>query len=371
MSWFSLSMRGGEIANTYSTISGICTGNVAANYLFDKLVKPSSLHTRLRNAASSAVSRCVASRLEPLSVQASDRFLEVSLTRGKWKQLTSKLKESFMQDPKEYLRLAGKIGVHFFQKAARKCILKKDEPIQPSCSSPSEPEPSCDSQKDEIKVTKQSIRFLPGKYTPEQAKQIKGLLKQGSIREAIYQATFFNLKPTCDNTMRKGMNGMVRNLSDNAYDVAVKKILTVTCLPAIYAATFAALQWTAKQCGEEEAYAQLTHAAEMVPSPYTILTLSAIGNTAQMIHAVWQTAKQSSLGDRHDHDKEEVKQTIFNKVRESATRKLMNNQFFSEIGLAKDSHKVEALVESLVSEAVELYWEDLHNKKVLGLPLVA
>lgn len=371
MSWFSLSARGKEIFNTHSTVSGICTGSIAGSYLFKTVVQPSYLHTQLRNATATTVSRLLAPRLESFHIQASEHLMHMSLTKGKLKHLTGKLKESFMQDPKEYLRLAGKIGARFVQRTAKKCMKKMDMRKSNKDQFPSDQQSENDVPAEaKVEPSRENLRFLPGKYTPEQAKQIKSLMKQGEIKEAIYHATFFNLKPTCDSAIQKTMNGMVKTGAGNACDFIVKKALTVACLPTLYAMALITLQWTAKQCGDET-YGQLMNAAEVVPSPYTILTLSALGNAVQMTHAVWQAARQASRGDHHDNDKEEVKQIVLKHVKESVRKKLMGNQLLSEIGFTEDPQRVNTLVEALVFEAVDLYWEDLHSKKILGLPLVS
>jgi len=367
MSWFSLSERGKEVFSTYSTISGLCTGNTVGTYLFNKFVQPSYLQTRLRNATAGVASRLMASKVDQLSVQASDRFLQISLTKGKWKHLRGKLKESFLQDPKEYLLLIGKIGTHLFKQKVQSYVKKTGR-----CGT-AEP-PSSDQQMEEdvvsnTEVSKEKIRFFPGTYAPEQAKQIKSLIKQGNFKEAIYQAIFSNLKPTCDHAIQKSLNTMVKNAAGGGCDFVVQKGLMVACLPTIYAATLFTLQWAAKQCGDET-YTRLTQTVEAIPTPYTMLAISTLANAAEMTHIVWQTVKQASRGDSYDKDKEDVKQMILKHVKDSASKTLMDNQFLSEIGLTKDPEKAKGLVETLVSETVDLYWDDLHQKKILGLPLV-
>lgn len=367
MSWFSLGLRGKEALHTHSTVSNFCTGGFASTLVFKKVVQPSSLYGKVREATITRISHLMMPKLEPVSLKVSERLLRLSLTKGKWNHLIGKYKDTFILNPKEHLHFMGKIGTHFLRKTAKVFVAKITR--QTNSSSPSI---SQDSSQIKIAVMpmKHKIAFLPGRYTIEEAKIIKDFAKKGHFSEAIHQAAFFSLKPTFDKAIYAAMNAMVKNASGKTCDLAVKKLLNVTIFPIFYTGVLAVIKFAADHWGEET-HSQLADIADRAPRPSTILALSAVGNAAQMAHEIWKATKQAAKADQHDCDKEEVQKIVLKLILNSARRKLENNQFLTEIGANSDPQKIDAMIETFVVEAVDLYWNDLHNKKILGLPLVA
>jgi hypothetical protein len=70
-------------------------------------------------------------------------------------------------------------------------------------------------------------------------------------------------------------------------------------------------------------------------------------------------------------DKEEVKNLAFKFAKKSMSKKISENKMLSYIGVNKTQEDVDKLVNLLVTETIDFYWNDFHETKILGLPLVS
>lgn len=332
MSLFSIGVRGSELVDQHSTFMGICTGSIISKYIFEKAIKPNSLNKILRDTAVSHFSSLTESQWEPAAKKISQKILEVSINDEKLHYVSGKLKEQFLSSPTEHFINLSKIAAYAAKKMAKKAL-----------KSNGSSENSMDSEKRKAVLEK----VICGKLT-----------------EAIQDVVLHSLTPICEKAVEKALIAATKAVGEKAYDFTVNKACSIVVLPLIYGVARTTLEAVGN-------YFQIPLAASLnyLPNTYTILGISALGNTVQMGGVLWNEFRKPS--DKTDMDKEEVRNLAFKFAKKNMSKKISANKMLSYIGANKTQEDVDKLVDLLVNETIDFYWNDFHETKILGLPLVS
>lgn len=360
MSWFRLSLQGKDCLSLHQQISSICTGSAISTYAFETLLKHNPVNMRIRKAVVEQLSRVIAPQLMPISKEATEKILLISLQKEKLVYLTYKLKDKFMESPRENLMAITKQSAHMLASSARNTVGMIPNPFVKSEKSGSESLLPSSQSKEEAITFYAFVR-------PEDAKNIVGLIKQQKFSEAVHQMILSSLRPVCEKAVQQSILSLTKAGSEQAYDYTLKKMLSIVLVPAIYSIGLKAFEWAVEESDGTSYFHGLD--LDAVPRPSTILAVSAVGNALQMGRAIWKESRKEH--DRYDLDKEEVKKLALKHAKKPVLQKLQENKVLLFTGVLQKPENVELIVETLINETIELYWNDLHQTKVLGLPLVS
>jgi hypothetical protein len=342
MSWFNLGIEGKKYFDQHRSFTSIITGNYLSKILYKNFIKDHPLNTQLRDLAREQLSPVVVSQLMPLSTDAADEILKISVKKEKFRYLSSRLKHHFMKDPKRHLLFIVRRSAHFMRFAGGKVVK------------------SIKNRGDANVISNSGIALVnaPGNHV------VKKHLKKGEISDAVHQVVLERLRPICEEAVQKGINSMADRSVAKAYDFSIKKTLSIVVVPFVYSLALAVSETVCRTgslpCADFSSY---------LPHPATLLALSAAGNAMQMAGVLWEEITKET--DEIDADKEKAKELTIKLTRESVSKKIRENKFLSAIEANTTSEEVEALASLLISEMVDFYWKDLQNKKILGLPLVS
>lgn len=332
MSLFSIGMRGSELVDQHSTLMGICTGSIISKCIFEKAIKPTKLNKILRDSAVSYFSSLTESQWEPAAKKISQKILEVSINDEKLHYVSGKLKDQFLSSPAEHFINLSKIAAFAAKKMAKKAM---------KTNSPSE--------------------------NPMDTETRKAVLEKvicGKLTEAIQEVVLHSLTPICEKAVEKALIAATKAVAEKTYDFSVNKACSIVILPLIYGVARTTLETVGNHF-----QLPLTACLNYLPNTYTILGVSILSNTAQMVGVLWNEFRKPS--DKIDMDKEEVRNLAFKFAKKSMSKGISSNKMLSYIGANKTEEDVDKLVNLLVNETIDFYWKDFHETKILGVPLVS
>lgn len=341
MSWFNLGIEGKKYFDQHRSFTSIVTGNYVSKVLYKNFIKDCPLNIQLREIAKKQLSPLVVSHFMPSCAETVDGIIKVSVKKEKFHYLSSRLKHHFIRDPKRHLLFIARQSATLIGYAGRKIVKL---------------------------VKHQDTANLPNSVVPaienvRVRKTVKSHLRKGEVSEVVHQMVLKKLRPICQEAVEKTINSMAEKGIAKAYDFSMNKTLSIVVLPFVYSL---ALAVSGAVCSSSLPCAGFN---DYLPHPGTLLALSAAGNAMQMGCVLWNKITRES--DCIDADKERVKELAIKLTRESVSQKIKENKFLSAIQANNTSEGVDALASLLVSEMVDFYWNDLHEKKIFGVPLVS
>lgn len=333
MSWFSLGVNGKEVIDQYASVTGYFTGGFISNYICNNMVKTNALNLLIRETATNQIASIASPRLEMATKEISKKILEATFNEKKLIYITYKLKDQFLSSPKGYMVNMTKFALYLAKELRRK---------------------------------KQNTSNQTG-LNPIDLQLAVAIFKKtmkGEITEAMQSGVLHSLTPMCEEAVQKALVAATKSASEKVYDFAVRKACSIVVLPFVYGVARTALQALGSYY-QIEASSVINY----LPNTSTILGVSIAGHGIQMARIIWKEINKSS--DKEDLDKDEVKKIATQFAKEKMSKKVSENKLLSYLGVNKAQEDIEKLIESMVSEALDFYWRDLHETKVLGLPLVA
>jgi hypothetical protein len=334
MSWFGLGIQGKSVVDQYSSITGYFTGNVISNYIYDKLIKDNSLNLFVRQQAVNSLAFVASPQLQPTSKKISKTILENTCTQEKLKYAVKEFKKRFLSAPMEYTSKMTKLA--WYVATRSNGTENGQSPVGPANN---------------------------GTSRLELFWSFRQQIREGEFSTAVQTAIINSLTPICEEAVQKALVAGTKAAGGKTYDFSVKKACSITVMPLVYTTACMALE----ALGD---YYQVPIAGYMnhLPSSSTILKGSILVHAAQMAGTIWQ--EMSKPVETAHMDKEDVKNMVFDIVKTSMREKIKNNEMLSCMDLNKTEEDIDHLLKSMISEAVNFYWNDLNQTKVLGLPLV-
>lgn len=360
MSWFSVSQHGKSLWDQHTFAKGILTGSFIGEYIYKNAVSENCINKRIKATVSEIFGVIVAPHFFPYSKEIATNILTHSLTKQKLVHVSDRLMQNFTT---QNILTAGKTGVYAAMNIAYTNPIAIVDLLVPQPSS------TARKMTNLVKFVQENHK----KYSPEETKEIVDNLKKFEVGLATHKVLVCNLRPACEKAVKEGMISASKTLGKSAYDLSVKKIISVVTLPLIYKAALMALELSTGVLDGSMMLQEIhtiISATQQVVSPNTLLwTLAAI-NVSELM-CIYFSAKYAPSNTLYskDIDKEELKKLAIVQLQGPVSKKLQENEILTLAGITEDKDQADAIANTLINETIDLYWADLKAKKVLDLPI--
>lgn len=332
MSWFSLSVQGKGVVDQYSSVTSYFTGNFISNFIYEKAIKNNPLNILVRETAINQLASVAAPQLEPVTKKISNKILKTTFNEEKVLYAFTKLKEKFYASPTAFFTNTSKFTFYLSKELAKKMANKM-----------------VGSPQGQPQGTAQSSLVMPQK------------LSRQEFLDAFQATIVQSLTPMCEEAVQKALVGATKATGEKVYDFTVKKTCSITVMPMVYGAAYMAFE----VLGNHYQISVLNY----LPKVSTILGSSILCHAAQMASVIWEGVNKPV--DKVDLDKKEIKNMALKFAQEKLSQKIGENKMLSSLGMNETAEDIDQLLNLMVTEAVDFYWNDLHETKVFGLPLVS
>jgi hypothetical protein len=347
MSWFSLSVHGNNAWNTHGSIGRLISGEFIADSVYHHTLRSNSVNLRMRSALTNFFSAWALPKVSPASRIIAQKVVAKTLTPEKLNFLKQRLFEQYSSSSSMDLARFGKNVIKFsFRNVTSRFFCNKSNNETEKINS------SSMSEEDKQIYSDKALQYL----------------RKGNFTDAVLVFAELMLLPICEKAVLKTIEGVAKAAAEKSYDLTVKKTCSLVVMPLMYSIFLMAME-AGMNTLNYDYQTSMPDYEKYFPKPVTILSITAMANAIHLGKCIWEESKNHK--GTVDFDKEEVKKLAFEKAKTSLAQKLKENEFLTTLEMNHTEENIDNLVKIFVSEMVGFYWKDLHETKVLGLPLVA
>lgn len=199
-------------------------------------------------------------------------------------------------------------------------------------------------------------------------------IKQGNPSQKFLpgiakRAIALTLEPFYKSVVKKSVRIFVQKRIEDSFDAVCEKGINLATIAAIYHIAVSALKCPVLNKHGHLKYT-IDYASQYLPSPAYLLSALTAFHVAAMVHVIWKTGYINR--ENTSSNKEEVKKLIIDHTKHPVKATLEEKRTFRALRYALSEKKIDSLISFLINELIDhCHWENLHQIRILNIPLVS
>lgn len=365
MSWFSLGVQTKQVWDSYSCLNGVLYGNICGNAIVDHGLKKCPLYLKHTEKAASLIADSFTPHCAKLSHKITPKILEKAISKDQISGLSLVLKDQCSQ-------LTARNIIYYSWLGLKQGVVYSYRGMNVATQSAysyffSKPKDTQTSQDPPSHSVRDLIQYIRDHYSNDEALKLITLLKDREFAEFMQSILISSLTPVCEKAVAGSLSSTIKLAVQKGIDFGAK-YSTTRLVQFLFYKTFMAtlFQQTASLWlhQNDPFVSQVCYPGEdptaNVAGLLYYYTLYSIA-----IHALSFGLKISAK----PSDKEQIEEMLHSRVKEPLEKKIKENPLFAYLEL--DQKTIDSFIEVLVKKFVEYCWDELSQKKALGIPVVS